>query len=90
MHDPMAFPMAMVPFPRYAADREVASSGRLVPTATTVRPTTSCGTSYSRAIRTAPSTSRCAPSISPPTPTTRKPRFRSIDARTGNRSATSS
>ena len=69
MFEPTTLPMAMSPLPRKDATREVESSGRLVPTATTVRPMTASLTLRARARITAPSTKRTPPPIRAPRPT---------------------
>ena len=56
MVDPMMFPYARSVAPRAAAPMLTASSGRLVPIATTVSPTTAVEIRASKAIRVAPRT----------------------------------
>ena len=58
MFDPMMLPKAISASPTTAAVRFTASSGALVPKATTVRPTVSCETPNRRARDEAPSTTR--------------------------------
>ncbi len=69
---PTTLPTARSRSPRRTAMTETASSGREVPTATTVRPTTRLLTPIAEATLTAPSTSREAPATSSPTPAATK------------------
>ena len=67
--DPITFPTAISLWPILAAETVPASSGRLVPTATTLKPITISGTPNALAISTAELTVICAPiskAINPP------------------------
>ncbi len=61
---PTTFPMVMPAFPLSAAEMLTAASGALVPIATMVSPTTSCGIPNLEAIPDEPSTKKSAPLIS--------------------------
>ena len=67
---PTTFPTAMSLCPRMLAMMEVATSGREVPAATTVRPITSSLIPNARAISDAPFTIQRPPSTSSASPTT--------------------
>ena len=69
--DPTTLPIAMSDCFRKAATTLVASSGRLVPAATTVRPITASDTPQDFAKAVAPSTNSCEPRIKTPSPTKR-------------------
>ena len=68
MFDPTILPMAISDCFRNAAINEVASSGKDVPTATTVSPINASDTPKVRAIVTAPSTMKRAPNINATSP----------------------
>ncbi|KKO20270.1 MAG: hypothetical protein BROFUL_01015 [Candidatus Brocadia fulgida] len=65
---PSTFPTLISDSLRMAATREVASSGRDVPTAITVRPMTSSLIPMTLAIKIAAWTRKCAPPMSAPSP----------------------
>ena len=69
MLEPMTLPRAIPLLPASAAVTLTASSGALVPKATTVRPMTAAGTRSSRAADALPSTKRSAPFTSSTNPT---------------------
>ena len=70
MFEPITLPSAIPALPRSAAVRLAASSGALVPKATTVKPMTRELTPSRRARRDAKRTSRSPPTNSPPSPRT--------------------
>ncbi len=72
MFDPTTLPIARSVSPRHDAPTLTASSGALVPNATTVNPITTGERPVRAARRAAPRTSASAPITSAPMPTTKK------------------